>query len=448
MADPRGGVRAVLRKYSPGILLVLAWVAAPMFRARWYDGLQHWLEDAVYRVFSGFPALANSVERLRDLLFWDGEASYAGTLFLATLAVPLALVVRMVARARLRAGHSDPLDRVRRFVATHPRWASAATAGLAALMQGAWLHLIPGDFLRFHPFACSAAITIVGVAQWRIAAVGLRAALASTIESAIEQGSIDADEIRFSAVAVTRETLGMVGGLATLTLAAVAWMATMDIQRMYRDPRLFTAMLAYVGIAALSALAFRQASRISVGVDGVRVGGTSRTRFFAYRDLDEVREERGDVLLVRRGRTLLRLQLHGPDATRRDAIVERIRAGIVRVAEVERDGASNLVKATSPDTVARSMRGGMDYRVASVSRDGLWALVEGSAVDAEARTAAARAILETGTDEERSRVRVAAGHCADPQVRVALEELADEEPASAPGLQRQLTGLPSGAPRR
>jgi len=140
---------------------------------------------------------------------------------------------------------------------------------------------------------------------------------------------------------------------------------------------------------------------------------------------------------------LLRLQLHGRDAMRRDAIVERIRAGIARVAMVERDGAANLVKAASPDTVARSMRGGADYRMASVSRDGLWALVEGAAVDADARTAAARAILETGTTEERARVRVAAGLCADPQVRVALEEMADDEPEAGV----QSTSRPSVALR-
>jgi hypothetical protein len=194
-----------------------------------------------------------------------------------------------------------------------------------------------------------------------------------------------------------------------------------------------------VSVAATSAFAFQRASRISVGVDGIRVSGTSRTRFFAYRDLDEVREANGDILLVRRGRTLLQLQLHGPDAARRAAILDRIRAGIARVAEVERDGAANLVVAVSHDTVAKSLRGGTDYRMPSVSRDGLWALVEGAAVDGTARTAAARAILETGTSEERARVRVAAGQCADPRIRVALEEMADEEPAqSAPQMQRSL----------
>jgi hypothetical protein len=427
MDDRSVALRSALRRYRPGFLLLIGWAGSLV--PHWWWPLSDWLQVVVYRVFSGFPALAISVDKLRWIFFENLEFSYSATVFCASLAVPLAMVLRMLARARLRAGHPDPLDRVRRVVASHPAWTHAATAGMAALVQWAWLKILPPEY-EFHRVAYLALAAVAAAVQWRLAAAGLRAFLAPTVEGEAEEATIEADEIHFAAVAVTRETLGMVGALGALTVAAVAFMAGIQIQQLYRDPHLFTVMLAYTGIAAASALAFRLASRISVGVDGVRVGGTSRTRFFAYRDLDDVREERGDVLLVKRGRTLLRLQLHGKDATRREAIVERIRAGIARVAVVERDGAANLVKSASPDTVARSMRGGADYRVASVSRDGLWALVEGSAVDAQARTAAARAILETGTDEERSRIRVAAGLCADPQVRVALEELADEEPAA------------------
>ncbi len=442
MAERPGAIlRSAWRRYRPGIALLLGWVGLLAFRHDVYWAVSDWLEKAIYRVLSGFPALAVSVDHLRWIFLQGLALGYAATIFLATLAVPFAFVLRMVARARIRAGHRDPLDRVRQFMVAHPRWTSAATAAVPAVLQWFWLNVPGAPNFELHRVAYCAVAALLGAAQWRIAAAGLRALVAPTVERAAEDDErIDADEIHFAAVAVTRETLGMVGGLAALTLAAVAWMATMDLNRLYRDPRLFTAMLAYAAIAAVSALAFRQASRISIGVDGVRVGGTSRTRFFAYRDLDDVREERGDVLLVRRGRTLLRLQLHGPDATRRAAIVERIRAGIARVAEVERDGAANLVKAVSPDAVARSMRGGADYRMASVSRDGLWALVEGSAVDAEARTAAARAILETGTEEERVRIRVAAGLCADPRVRIVLEEMADEEAAAAPELRQRATG--------
>jgi hypothetical protein len=438
MAESRGRGRAALRRYRAGIALVLGWAATLPLLVVLEATHHHWLQDAILRVFSGFPALAIEVDHLRWVLSEDVGGSYAFTLFVATLAVPLGFVVRMIARARLRAGHADPLDRVRRFVSEHQRWTLAATGAVAALMQGAWL--------RFNLFTyetglapyCMAAV-VVGLAQWKVVRAALRAFLAPTVESAAVEGAIQPDEIRFSAVAVTRESIAMVGGLAGLTVVMVLWMASVQLRSLYSDPRFFYAMLAYVGVAATSAFAFQRASRISVGVDGIRVSGTSRTRFFAYRDLDEAREEKGDVLLVRRGRTLLRLQLHGPDATRRAAILDRIRAGIARVDEVARDGAANLVTAVSHDTVAKTLRGGTDYRMASVSRDALWGLVEGAAVDGAARTAAARAILETSTTEERARIRVAAGHCADPKIRVALEEMADEEPAqAAPLMQRSL----------
>ena len=63
----------------------------------------------------------------------------------------------------------------------------------------------------------------------------------------------------------------------------------------------------------------------------------------------------------------------------------------------------------------------------SVSHDALWSLVEGAAVDATTRAAAAEALVRTGGEPERARLRVAAAHCADPRVRVVLEELADDE---------------------
>jgi hypothetical protein len=128
----------------------------------------------------------------------------------------------------------------------------------------------------------------------------------------------------------------------------------------------------------------------------------------------------------------LRLQLHGEDATRRDAIVARIHEALARVKDVERDAAANFVTSRSTDKVAESARGGGDYRMPSVSHEALWSLVEGAAVAAPTRTAAAEALVSTGGEEDRDRLRVAAAHCADPRVRLALEQLADDEAAEAP----------------
>ena len=270
--------------------------------------------------------------------------------------------------------------------------------------------------------------------QFRILRAGVRSLLAPTLstESASPEG-IDPAEIRFDAVAVTRETQAAVTAVAALTVITVGWLVSLPVQRLFTDAHVFWAIGAYVAVTAGSAVAFQRASKIAVGVDGIYVGGTSRARFFAYRDLDEVVERGGDLELRRGGSLVLRLQLHGQDASRRAAIAERIGDSIARVAAVARAGAAHFVTSTSSGAVARSARGGTDYRTAAVSRDALWSLVEGAGVDDQARTAAARALAETGVGDERGRLRVAAARCADPKVRVVLEELSTGDEAAGSG---------------
>ena len=165
----------------------------------------------------------------------------------------------------------------------------------------------------------------------------------------------------------------------------------------------------------------------------MRVAGTSRTRFFAYRDLDDVRVTGGDLELLRRGNVVVRLQLHGADAVRRDAVCDRIRRHI-DAREGGKDAvAAQLVASASREQLARVASGGADYRAASLSREALWALIEGPAVDAASRRATAEALAKTSDEGERARLRVAAEHCADPQVRVALERLAETDTLEAPG---------------
>jgi hypothetical protein len=135
---------------------------------------------------------------------------------------------------------------------------------------------------------------------------------------------------------------------------------------------------------------------------------------------------------VRGGRALLRLQLHGEDAARRGAVLERIRAAIGRAAEGRSDSTTELVSSASSAALARAAHGAGDYRQAAVTRDQLWAVVEGPAVDAAARCTAGEALAGSGDEEERARLRVAADHCADPQVRVALHAIADGGEAEEP----------------
>src|SRR5262249_17736124 len=140
-----------------------------------------------------------------------------------------------------------------------------------------------------------------------------------------------ADGFVFSAVAVTWEARAAVVLFAMVMLAANA--AFVLVPTVASSPNTSTAFLAYTAFPAAFSLGFRRASRIALGFDGVRIGGTSRTRFFAYRDLDAVETTRaGDVVLRRHGRVVLRLQLHGRDASLRGAIVERLRGAIAQAA--------------------------------------------------------------------------------------------------------------------
>lgn len=437
-------VKRRLGGFGAGLALIGAWaiVLLGSIRVVWRDGsgtavvpreLLYWLlsvvDNAILRIFSGFPWLEELVHRLFESLEASFGVTYAATLAVATLAVPVAFLARMIARARLRAGHADPLDRLRRW-ASRRTVAAALVSAFPILCQALFFETVwlPDWSRGYRVIAFLAA----GLAQLAVVRGAWRALLAPTVPTDGDVPiDIAPDEIRFAAVAVTRETRAAVGALAAITLGVIAWMLSLPTLALFKDPRVFAVIAGYVALAAAGALLFRGASKISVGVDGIYVGGTSRARFFAYRDLDEARVEGGDVELVRRGRVVLRLQLHGEDATRRDAILARIHEALARVKDVERDAAANFVTSRATEKVAQSARGGGDYRMPSVSRDALWALVEGAAVDAVTRTAAAEALLGTGAAPERERLRVAAAHCADPHVRVALEELADDADQAA-----------------
>jgi hypothetical protein len=419
------------------------------------EAIGHVLE----RVLSGFPSLLVGAMRAVDALRWALDDSLAVALWLATFAAPVVFLVRLVARARIRAGQGDWLARPRAWLEAHPRARAALVVSLPAACQALFLHGTihrgveePAWFFALYALTGG----LVQVAAMRLA---LRAKLAPFDAEGRDAGSvvIEPDEIRFRAVAVTRETKVAIGALAAVSLAVAAWVASLPILVLFKDPRVFGVIAGYIAVAAASAALFRGASRISVGVDGVYVGGTSRARFFAYRDLDGVRVQGGDLELVRRDRVVLRLQLHGEDAPRREAIALRIEAAIARVHHVERDAAANFVTSRSTERVADSLRGGGDYRMPSVSREDLWALVEGSAVDAATRTAAAE-VLAHGVDPGgRERLRVAASQCADPRVRVALEELAaepeegdaveEEYAGGAVGRREALTASPTASTR-
>ncbi len=374
-----------------------------------------------------------------------------------TVAVPLALLVRMVARARLRAGLPDPLDRAREWTTLHRR----ATRALSAIPAAAW---VVGVLMqvwmvdRWHGWwwlddldgrhgeqvyaACLAGFTLAAVLAsalvYKATKPALRAFLSPTVDLREKDETAPNSERRigFDAVAVTAETRAAVAVMAALPVATFFAIQAANLG----DTGTLLALAAYASTAVAGALAFRRASRIAVGVDGIFVTGSSRSRFFAYRDVDAVRANGSDIELLRGSRVVLRLQLHGEDATQKELIVARIEEAIDAARKRRTEAVGEIVASATPERLARLADGAEGYRSPSVTRDQLWSVVGAPEADAATRTAAARALVTRGDGHDRARLRVAASECAQPGVRVALMELADEDDEgddeAAPGARR------------
>lgn len=367
---------------------------------------------------------------------------------LAVVASVFALVVgalsRMLARSHVRAGQGDPLQRRRDFVAKHPRWTAILTAlpalGWSAIVArmalygaatGPWEVILPQ------------VVFPVGIAFLAIAYLGraaLRAYLAPTLDrAATEEGApLDAEGFTFDAVAVTPETLGAVAAMSALSVAAVASVMSRGAMNFVHHTHTGGVFLgAYVAMALGGAFLFARKSKIAIGLDGVLVGGTTKRRFVAYRDIDHARATGETIELRARDRTVLRLQLHGEDAGRRVAIVERLNAAIARVKMHRADPAAAFVEGATVAELTRAAEGAASYRMAAPTREKLWEIFESPVLATEARRAAAEALVPGIDDAERTRFRIAADHVAEPKTRVRLQELleadaAEEEEASPP----------------
>ena len=342
----------------------------------------------------------------------------------APAAAALVLGARMLARAQLRATGTDPLVPVRAWAARRPR-------ALAALLAAPGALLAALSFLRHWPHAdvpdvlAAALSALLAMGTSAVFGRGLFGLLQAPLDAGAAEAEEGADGFAFAAVAVTRETRAAVGALGVVSLGVAALLVTMSPTALQSDANL-AGLAAYVAALAAAAAAFRGASRIALGLDGVLVMGSSRRRFFGYHDLDGVAvTPAGDLVLQRGGRAALRLQLHGKDAGRRAAIVARLEAGIQRARAP--GAAHRLAEAATAEQLAHAARGETGYRRASATREELWEVLEAPAADAAARTRAAAALAVGSGGEDRARLRVAAEHCAEPATRAALLRIVEAE---------------------
>jgi hypothetical protein len=361
---------------------------------------------------------------------WQAFVAYPMVVYAAMLCSAGGLAIRAYARARARDGRSDPIAGLRRALELRP-WIGRMAAWIPGL---SWVLLVATSMrwlwaeLQWQSLGMLASV-LVACAVNVLASAGIRA-LTAPLDGDPARARASRDAIGFSAVAVTPRTQAMVGAVALAAAVMTAWVALVPLGAL-RGAGAEAVILAFVVAVAGAAAAFRSRSRAAVGVDGVRVEGTSGAAFYAYRDLDEARARGADLELVRGGRVVLRLQLHGDDSGCRDEVLGRMQEAIVRARESSARGAELLVQATSSRRVATASLGAADYRQPAVAREQLWEIVEGTSAQPAVRAGAAEALAVAFADGERARLRVAATRCAEPAIRVALEALAadpaDEE---------------------
>lgn len=370
-----------------------------------------------------------------------GAGWLSGLLMIALGALAI-YPARGFARYRLQAGHADPLDRVRRFVAAHPRW----TTLLMALPGLAWTADLTSSFasrLHYanllhpsaHPYAdglvqlfLPALITFALITF--LVRKGVRALAAPTADRILqvaEGTELDAEGFTFDAVAITPQTIGAVAAMVGLTFGVLTVLTSHRLVRALHETGMVAFLAGYCTVALGGAYLFARKSKIAVGLDGVLVGGTTKERFVAYRDIDHVRVL-GDIIELRtRTSALLRLQLHSEDAGRRVAIVERIEAAIARARTLRADPTTAFMENATVEDLTRAADGAASYRFAAPSRDKLWEVFESPVLAPEARRAAAEALASGIDASERPRFRIAAEQIAEPATRDRLHELLGDE---------------------
>jgi hypothetical protein len=406
--------------------------------------------------------LAGWIDRFRSDAFRDAingaqnisELALILLVFSTAMVVSTGLVVRHLARARVRARFADPLEAARRVWSKHPLATRALLAMPGLAWAGLWLfgtiygighwgsysmygHLARSPVVHAMHDSYNLAMGALGAlgaaAGFGIYALG-RAGSRALFSPVDIEPQADLEEtvarVHFDAVAVTPETRAAVAAMALLPLAVV--LAGRGLSSGQTELLLAT----YVATAIGGVLGFRRASRVTIGYDGIYVGGSSRPRFFAYRAIDAARSKGSGLELLHGERVVLVLQLHGKDAAHHTALLERISQAIAKAHEGESAAAGQVVLGASEKELTRLAGGAADYRAPALTREQLWELVEGPEHDRATREAAAKALAVTGDSEERERLRVAAEHHAEPRSRVVLKELAmleDEDELAEPG---------------
>jgi hypothetical protein len=180
---------------------------------------------------------------------------------------------------------------------------------------------------------------------------------------------------------------------------------------------------------------------VAVGEDGIWIRQPFvDKRFVSFRDVDEIEKAGRDLTLKLKDGSTVDLHQHAQNDVAANDLVARIRAGIAtfeaapkRAADaVDRNGRTIAEWIAS---AAKAHERAANYRAPVVPQDELWRIVEDASASPTERAGAALALRADLDDDGKTRLRIAAGACAERKLRVALESVTSDDETLAEALE-------------
>lgn len=166
-------------------------------------------------------------------------------------------------------------------------------------------------------------------------------------------------------------------------------------------------------------------TRVSVGADGLRLKRTlTRERFLSFAEVSDAKVDGKDLHLTLTDGTKMALHLDEEGPT----LGERIREALTHY-RARNANAATVVARGDRSTAewikdAKTIRErDVSYRQAAVPDEQLWSIVEDASASPTERAGAALALRAELDGDGRTRLRIAAGACAEKKLRVALETM-------------------------
>ncbi len=189
---------------------------------------------------------------------------------------------------------------------------------------------------------------------------------------------------------------------------------------------------------------FAQRAKVVVGADGIVVKqAMKKSEFVSHAEVESVSASGAAVIVTRKHGEPIKLEVAGETARKKDAaerelhaqsIAWRIQkareafvalAGDVPQAALVLDRAGKTARAWLDDLRRAGAGANATFRGATLSREQLLRVVESTTAAARERLAAAVALHEGLTADEKPRIRVAAELCAEPALRERMVRVVD-----------------------